>query len=112
MKPAAKAILYALFSAMTASSFCAAAKSVTEPDGKAILQSQCGRCHSIEKVGKSPLGNAPPLREIYRRYPIVRLEFELSEGVGSRHRAMPQIQFSSEQIDKILKYLKSITYTK
>lgn len=112
MKPTVQAILCALFSAMPASGLYAAAKSVAESDGKAILQSQCGRCHSIEKIGKSPLGNAPPLRKIYRRYPIERLEFELSEGVGSRHRAMPQIQFSSEEIDKILKYLKSITNTR
>jgi hypothetical protein len=27
-----------------------------------------------------------------------RLEFELAEGIGSRHKDMPQIQFSSEDI--------------
>jgi mono/diheme cytochrome c family protein len=96
---------------MMASSLCAADEPVTEPDGKVILQSQCGRCHSIDKIGKSPLGTAPPLRDIFRRYPIERLEFELSEGAGSSHKEMPQIQFSTEQIDKILKYLGSITDT-
>ena len=111
MKPAVQAILYALFSAMPASGLCAAAKPVAESDGKAILQSQCGRCHSIEKMEMAPIENVIKNLGTYRRYPIERLEFELSEGVGSRHRAMPQIQFSSEQIDKILKYLKSITNT-
>lgn len=80
MKPAVQAVLCALFSAMPASGLCAAAKPVAEADGKVILQSQCGRCHSIEKIGNSPLGSAPPLREIYRRYPLEQLEFELSEG--------------------------------
>lgn len=33
------------------------------------------------------------------------LQFDLAEGFGSRHRDMPQIQFSDEQIDAILNYL-------
>lgn len=80
-------------------------------DGKTILQERCGRCHSIGKDGSSPLRHATPMRDIYRRYAIEQLEFELSEGVGSRHRDMPQIQFSSEQIRKILEYLHNIAGT-
>lgn len=76
-------------------------------EGQALLETHCARCHAIGKTDKSPLKNAPPLRDIYRQYPVVRLEFELSEGIGSRHRDMPQIQFSTEQIDKILEFLKS-----
>jgi mono/diheme cytochrome c family protein len=100
-----------LFAIMTASNSCAADTGAATLDGRTILESRCGRCHAIGKTGKSPLGNAPPLRDIYRQYPIERLEFELSEGIGSRHKAMPQIQFSSEQIDKILTYLQSISET-
>ena len=33
------------------------------------------------------------------------LQFDLAEGFGSRHRDMPQIEFSSEQVDAILNYL-------
>jgi len=29
----------------------------------------------------------------------------IAEGFGSRHRDMPQIEFSSEQVDAILNYL-------
>jgi cytochrome c len=111
MKPAGSKLLCFLFSIMLASSLCAVETTATELDGKTILQKMCGRCHSIERAGQSPLRNAPTLRDIYRRYPIERLEFELSEGIGSRHKEMPQIQFSSEQIEKILTYLQGIADT-
>jgi cytochrome c len=78
-------------------------------DGKAILAKNCGRCHSIAATGASPLPQAPPLREVYLRYPIEQLEGGFAEGMGSKHQDMPQIQFSSEQVAAILTYLGSIT---
>jgi len=77
-------------------------------DGKRLLEQNCARCHSIEATGESPLKQAPPLRDIYRKYPVQKLQFEFAEGMGSRHRDMPQIQFSSEQVDGILTYLSEI----
>ena len=44
-----------------------------EIDGKALLQKNCARCHSIEATGDSPLKGAPPLREVYLKYPIEML---------------------------------------
>jgi mono/diheme cytochrome c family protein len=87
----------------------AAANSGSEIDGKAILEKNCSRCHSIEATGASPLKGAPPLREIYLRYPIEQLEYGFAEGMGSKHREMPQIQFSIEEVSAILSYLGSIT---
>ena len=75
-----------------------------EIDGKALLQKNCARCHSIEATGGSPLKGAPPLREVYLKYPIEMLQYDLAEGFGSKHRDMPQIQFSAEA-DAILDYL-------
>jgi mono/diheme cytochrome c family protein len=80
-----------------------------EIDGKAILETNCGRCHAIDAKNESPLAQAPPLREVYLRYPIDQLEGGFAEGMGSRHRDMPQIQFSDEQVAAILSYLGSIT---
>ena len=40
-----------------------------------------------------------------RLLPTERLEVELGEGIGSRHREMPQIQFSDEEISSIYHYL-------
>jgi cytochrome c len=83
--------------------------SESEVDGKMLLQRYCSRCHSIDATGQSPLAQAPPLREVYLRYPIEQLEYGFAEGMGSKHREMPQIQFSTEQISAILNYLGSIT---
>jgi mono/diheme cytochrome c family protein len=78
-------------------------------EGKVLLEQNCSRCHSIADKGGSPLAKAPPLRDIYLRYPIQQLEQGFAEGMGSRHRDMPQIQFSDDQVAAILAYLGSIT---
>ena len=73
--------------------------------GKVVLQQNCGRCHAIEAVGESPLKEAPPMRDIYTRFSPRELQTELSEGMVCRHREMPQIDFSDEDVDAILAYL-------
>lgn len=78
-------------------------------DGKAILEANCGRCHAIAASGPSPHPQAPPLREVYLKYPIDQLEEGFAEGMGSRHRGMPQVQFSDEQVAAILAYLGAVT---
>jgi mono/diheme cytochrome c family protein len=103
-----KALYFLALCTIGSSCAIAADNASRKLDGKAVLEKHCARCHSLEKTGVSPLKQAPPLREIYRSYPIARLEFELSEGIGSRHRDMPQIQFSTEEITGILKYLGSL----
>jgi mono/diheme cytochrome c family protein len=80
--------------------------------GKAILQEKCGRCHAIEAAGESPLKQAPPMRDIYARFAPRELQAELREGMVSRHRAMPQIDFSDEDVDAILAYLYALAVRK
>ena len=46
-----------------------------------------------------------PLRDVYLKIPNLRCCNSIAEGFGSRHRDMPQIEFSSEQVDAILNYL-------
>lgn len=78
--------------------------------GRGILDSNCARCHSIEKTGDSPFGLAPPFRTLYQRYPLEDLEESLAEGILSGHPAMPEFRFSPEQIADIIAYLKSISH--
>ena len=73
--------------------------------GRALLEKNCGRCHALSAGALSPLKEAPNLWIVLRSFPSERLEFELSEGIGSRHKDMPQIQFSSEEIERIENYL-------
>jgi mono/diheme cytochrome c family protein len=87
----------------------AAGATSSAADGKQLLEKTCARCHAIEATGDSPLKQAPPLRDVYRKYPAQELQFEFAEGMGSRHKEMPQIQFSSEQVDAILTYLSEIS---
>jgi cytochrome c len=96
-------LLVLVLAAMRTAAFAA------ETDGKTVLEANCGRCHAIDAKGESPLPQAPPLREVYLKYPIDQLEGGFAEGMGSRHRDMPQIQFSDEQVAAILSYLGGIT---
>jgi mono/diheme cytochrome c family protein len=81
-------------------------------DGKAILQKNCARCHAIESVGESPLKAAPPMRDIYSRYATRELQEELSEGMVSKHKEMPQISFSDDDVAAILAYLYDLARRK
>jgi mono/diheme cytochrome c family protein len=76
-----------------------------ESEGRKLLESRCGRCHAVTAGEKSALPNAPNLRETLGAYGSERLEFELAEGIGSRHPAMPQIQFTADEIASIEAYL-------
>jgi mono/diheme cytochrome c family protein len=80
--------------------------------GKVILQQNCSRCHAIEAVGESPLKQAPPMRDVYARFAPRELQAELREGMVSKHRAMPQIDFSDEDTDAILAYLYALAVKK
>ncbi|MBU6464858.1 MAG: c-type cytochrome [Proteobacteria bacterium] len=80
--------------------------------GKIILQEKCGRCHAVGADGESPLKKAPPMRDIYARFNPRELQAELSEGMVSRHKEMPQIQFSNEDVYAIMTYLYALAVKK
>ena len=88
----------------------AAADSVQR--GRELARANCARCHSIERSGDSPLKQAPPMRDIYVRFDPRELQAELREGMVSKHRAMPQIDFSDEDVDAILAYLYALAVKK
>jgi hypothetical protein len=52
------------------------------------------------------------MRDFYSRYATRELKEELSEGMVSRHREMPQISFSDEEVAAILSYLYELALTK
>ncbi len=59
----------------------ALAASPSEQRGRTFALNNCARCHSIDKVTKSPLKIAPPFRTLHKRYPV-----ESSRGgVRGRH---------------------------
>ena len=90
----------------------AASLSKVATRGKIILEEKCGRCHAVEAVGESPLKKAPPMRDIYARFNPRELQTELSEGMVSKHKEMPQIEFSDGDVYAILTYLYALAVKK
>jgi cytochrome c len=81
------------------------------PDAQAgltIVRADCSRCHAIGPTGDSPLRDAPAFRTLHSRYPVEALEESLAEGTITGHPAMPEFQFSPEQVADIIAYLKSL----
>ena len=107
----ARSLIVGLLLCLSATSN-AADSSQLQIRGKVILQENCGRCQAIEAVGKSLLKQAPPMSDIYARFAPRELQAELREGMVSKHRALPQIDFSDEDVDAILAYLYALAVTK
>ena len=76
--------------------------------GARIVERNCAQCHSVGARGESPNREAPPFRDLGKRYPIEMLEEALAEGILTRHPAMPQFRFTVPEIDDIIVYLNSI----
>jgi hypothetical protein len=52
------------------------------------------------------------MRNVYGKFAPRELQAELREGMVSRHREMPQVDFSDEQVDAILAYLYALSVRK
>jgi len=86
----------------------ALAATTAEQRGKSFARANCGRCHAIDRVSKSPLRIAPPLRTLHQRYPINALEEALAEGISTGHPDMPAFELNPDQIHDLLSYLKTL----
>jgi mono/diheme cytochrome c family protein len=82
--------------------------SPAEQRGQTFVSTHCAMCHSIAKVGISPLKEAPPFRTLHTRYPVESLQESLAEGIMTGHPAMPQFRLDPGQISDVLSYLKSL----
>lgn len=73
-----------------------------------LTDRRCGGCHAIGLDGASPHPDAPPLRDLFRRYPIYALPGALLQGVEVGHRDMPRFILEPEETAAIMSYLDSI----
>jgi mono/diheme cytochrome c family protein len=78
--------------------------------GLILVRTNCARCHSIDKVSKSPLKIAPPFRTLHLRYPVENLQEPLAEGIVTGHPTMPEFQFDPGQVGDIIAYLKTLEH--
>jgi cytochrome c len=76
--------------------------------GEKIAQRLCARCHAIGEAGTSPMGLAPPFRDLSKRYPIETLAEALAEGIVVGHPAMPRFTFEPREIDALLTYISRL----
>lgn len=76
--------------------------------GKALVETNCARCHAIGLTGESPHPDAPAFRTLSRNYPIESLAEALAEGISTGHPDMPEFVATPEQIDAILAYIGSL----
>lgn len=76
--------------------------------GQTFVQANCSKCHSVGRVGESPLSVAPPFRTLHLRYPVESLEESLGEGIVTGHPTMPQFRLDPGQVRDVIGYLKSL----
>ena len=86
-----------------------ASASDTIAKGRAILKTNCARCHAIGMEDSSPHEEAPPFRVVVTRYPPEDLAEALAEGIVSGHPDMPEFVFQPDEIEAILAYLGTLT---
>lgn len=108
--PVSRILGLALFAiAMTSSAMeSALAASPAELRGRAFAQTNCSRCHSIDRHTPSPLAIAPPFRTLHKKYPLDVLAEAFAEGIDTGHPTMPMFTLEPDQINDLLSFLKSL----
>ena len=98
----------------------AAAESPEVSAGGRLAQRYCGGCHAVAAgPGRSPLADAPPFRDLNRRYPPGGLPQILKEGMIApidtqeegaitRHPRMPMAELGPDQVFELTAYLQSL----
>ena len=76
--------------------------------GRQALHSRCIRCHAIGPEGDSAHAEAPPFRDVVKRYPPEDLEESLAEGITSGHPDMPEFVLAPEEIAGVVRYLHTL----
>lgn len=76
--------------------------------GKELTKRHCSGCHAVGETGDSPLPEAPPFREIAKRYPAENLAESFAEGITTGHDEMPEFVFSTEEVGQLVDYFASL----
>ena len=103
-----KAIIGLAAIMMSASTPALAQQSPAAQRGLTFVRVHCAQCHSIDKVGVSPLTIAPPFHTLHTKFPIESLERRLAEGITANHPTMPQFRLDADQIADVIAYLKTL----
>lgn len=77
--------------------------------GRLLARAHCAGCHAVERTDDSPLKGAPAFRDMGMLYPASDLQEAFAEGIVTAHPAMPEFQFTPQQITDLIAYLDSIS---
>jgi cytochrome c len=73
--------------------------------GRPRAERKCSGCHAVEVTGCSANLQAPPFRNLYKRYPIEGLRLAFTAGIQVAH-PKPRFRLRQSEIDALLEYLK------
>jgi len=77
-------------------------------EGRQLARKNCTRCHAIDMTGKSPHKDAPPFREVVKRYSVWSLAEAFAEGITTGHPDMPEFKFNPKEITALLSFMESL----
>lgn len=89
-------------------SAAALAKDPVWQRGKTLVEANCSTCHAVGASGASPFKDAPPFREVVKRYPPEQLQESLAEGIVTGHEGMPEFSFAPDQVAGIIAWLNTL----
>lgn len=90
---------------------CVATGSTAEgslAQGQRLAQANCASCHAIALSDESPRADAPPLRDLYKRYPNEALRRAVSQGIHLGHADMPVFRLGENDAAALAAYLWSL----
>lgn len=76
--------------------------------GQDIAERRCATCHAVAMTDASPRADAPPLRDLYKRYAIEDLRRAFLEGVHVGPSDMPTFHLDGREVDALLVYLRTL----
>jgi mono/diheme cytochrome c family protein len=77
-------------------------------EGRYLVKIHCADCHAIDRRDHSKHPEAPPFRDLSKRYPVASLEESLAEGIVVGHPEMPEFRFRPEDVAAIISWLEAI----
>lgn len=89
---------------------CAMAAAEPSPpaQGRALADRLCSQCHAVELVDASQHPEAPPLRDLFKRYAVEDLRRAFANGVHVGHSDMPTFRLGEGDVDRLLIYLQTL----
>lgn len=77
--------------------------------GRQIAERECAQCHSVERTGKSPNAEAPPLRNVLAVNDADSLAYRFIEAMRVGHDEMPLFDFDVQAADALIAYIATIS---